>query len=726
MIRPTTVCLLFLSACLSSAQLEGEAFSKSVGFRHAAARVPTILDAFSQQTGLPLKASAYFENEVLVISVGERSIREILTKLAETVGGEWRLEGGAYLLARNLKQTQEEERASNARRVAEIKETQAGARELLAKDYSPKTIEDAARQREEIEGKMQGRIDYEVWRKYEQLANLGPFQRAAMRLLIGIDPKVLAGIGPRERIVFSTSPTSMQRPIGGHAGPAIEQMIAEQRLWADVQSQLPGDDERRMFVGSFETPRKAFKKPVGKVLFIASRSTWSDDVDYSMLVVDVDGKPMGRVDLQDDSLRTYVPEERKPDDEARELIELSEASRQFAELTNARMTGIGSKTAWQKAPADLLAMLLQPEKVDPLSFVLSDALLHLADRKKADLMAIANDGDLPWAASLGTKGKGLTVGRVEKMLGETVSYDAGTGWMTIRPIDPHRTRLDRLDRHAMGELLRAIADEGRLSLDSIARYLLKSRGMNVAVTQMLCRLLDPQVVADFWQKGDEDALRLYATLTPIQRQTLRGGQKIAYGSLSPQQQGFVRRLTFGTDVNVSSSEAVEVEPDDFDPSDFIGTEGLNAEPTELLPRGIPAATQVSFTTGDTMVLYAYDGSEDGPMAFGEELEGIAAQLYFKEHPELFPWAQENPSLDLFRAARRKTQTLQLTYNPSVSAQYSLADDTMLTQGAPVRRDQLPKEFLDALAAEMKKVAEMYKGFKGLPGSDDPPPPPPSR
>jgi hypothetical protein len=727
MIRPATVCLLLFGACLCSAQLEGEAFSKSIAFRQGATRVPAILDALSKETGIPLKASPYFENEVLVVSVKERPIREVLGKLADAVSGQWRFEGGAYLLARDLKKTQEEERESNARRVEQVKELQAGAREMLAKDFSPQTLEDAARQREDLETKMQGRIDYEVWRKYEQLANLGPFQRAAMRLLVGIDPKILAGIGPRDRVVFSTSPTSMQRPIGGHATAAIEQLIGEQRLWADVQAQMPGDDERRMFVGSFETPRKAFKKPIGKVLFIANRSAWSDDVDFSMLVVDVDGKAVGRVDLQEDSLRRHVPEERKTENESRDPIGLSEASKRFTDLASARMTGIGSKSAWQQPARDLVELLLQPEKVDPLSFILSDVLLQLADRKKMDLMAVANDADLLWMSTVGTKNKGLTVGTAEKMFGETLKYDDSSGWMTVRPADPYQARLDRLDRHAMGGLFRAIDKEGRLSLDSIASYLLKSRGPNVFVTQMICRLLDPQVVADFWQKGDEDALRLYATLTPIQRQALRGGQKLAYGSLSPQQQALVRRLTYGSDVNVTSSASFEVEPTESDLSDFVGIEGLSAEPTELLPRGIPAATQVSLTAGQTMVLYAYDGTEDGPLAFGEELESIATQLYFKEHPELFPWAQDNPSLDLFRAARRNSQTLTLTYGPTVTAQYSLADDTMLTQGAPIRRDQLPKEFLDALAAEMKKVAEMYKGFKpGATGTDDPPPPPPSR
>lgn len=727
MIRLATVCLFACCAVFASAQFEAEAFSKPIGFRQEAARVPAVVEALGRQTGLPLKASPYFANEVVIVSVAERPLREVLSVLADAVSGQWRLEDGIYLLARDVKKTQDEERESAARRIAAIKEVQAGAREILARDYSPKTIEDAARQREEIEAKMEGRIDYDQWRRYEQLANVGPFQRAAMRLLVGLDPKVLAGIGPRERIVFATSPTSTQRPLGGHAGSAIEQLIAEQRLWSEVQAQMPGDEDRRTFIGAFETPNKPFRKPIGKVLFIAARNVWSDDIDYSMLVVDIDGRPMGRVDLQEDSLHRADPDEKAPEPGSRDLVPLSDISRQFAELAAGRMAGIGSKTAWQMPTGDLLQRLLEPEKTDPLTFVVSDALLHLADRKKADLVAVPSDESLLWVTAYGGKGKGLTVGTVEKMLGSTVHYDAETGWMKIRPSDPHQGRLDRLDRHAMGELFRAVAQEGRLGLDSIAKYLLQSRGSNVAVTQALCRLLDPQVVADFWQKGDEDALRLYATLSATQRQALRRGQKLAYGSLTPQQQGFVRRLTYGTDVNVANSQPTEIDPNEIDLTDFIGGEGLESEPTELLPRGIPAATQISLDTADTMVLYAYDSSEDGPMAFGEELESIAAQIYFKERPDLFPWAEQNPNLDLFRAARRNSQTIHIAYSPTVSAQYSLADDTMLTRGLPVKRDQLPKEFLDALAVEIKKVAEMYKsGFRGLPGFDDPPPPPPSR
>lgn len=189
----------------------------------------------------------------------------------------------------------------------------------------------------------------------------------------------------------------------------------------------------------------------------------------------------------------------------------------------------------------------------------------------------------------------------------------------------------------------------------------------------------------------------------------------------------MRRLTFGSEVflqqNGGSQEAVAIEAEDID---SYSSMDAGSEPTELLPGGIPNAATLSWSAEKKDVLYGFDASEDrNSFSYGQEIEGIAAQLYYKLHPELFPWADDNPSLDVFRAARRRDLSISLTYSPAVSGQYTLSDDVFLNS-KPVKRDQLPAEILKVLEAEMKKLAEQFKNIKPgeMGGGQEVPPPPP--
>lgn len=709
-----------------------EAPSKPVEIRLGATRVPQALEALAKQTGVPMKTIPFYENEVIILRSKTRDLNTIMRKIAEAVAGEWKLVEGVYVLGRDQQRILEQEKQSRQNAIANIQKAQSEARKILESAYTLESVQDNLKKQGETERKMQGgTVPYEVWRSYQRLSNMGPFQRAAMRVFIQIDPKALVDIPKRGRLVFSTSANSMQRPMAG--GVSVAQILTnEQKVYADARGSqvVAPDGDQRIFFGAFETPSKEFKKPIGKLLLVIERDRWSRAASECMLhVIATDGKSLGSASLDingmsvdDKDVEKITKAEKHVVDPKEQPLELSAQTTAILAFLHGRSMNVIRPEAWTALPEDILNLLCQPETHDPLAGPLSDCFLSYADRKGIDLIGVMDESWAGWSRSQ-KEDKGIRPSQLEKFYEKNMRIE--DGWLHLAPNDPVTCRQERLDRASLGAFYRQVRMDGRVTLDSLATFLLQNDGRPAFNAQNTLNLIVPGSSADFWQKGDEDALRLYATLSPAQRQALDSGAKLAISNLTGTQKDYVRRLTFGSEVSLqkNENEAPEVDVEDMDAYSGFNTA---SEPTELLPRGIPNGATLSWSSEKKDVLYGYDAGEDrNSYSYGQEIEGIAAQLYYKLHPELFPWADDNPSLDVFRAAKRRDISISLTYSPVVSGQYTLSDDVFLN-GRPVKRDQLPAEVLKVLEAEMKKLADQFKNIKpgemGF-GQEVPPPPP---
>lgn len=715
-----------------------EAPSKPVEIRLGATRVPQALEALAKQTGVPMKTIPFYENEVIILRSKTRDLNTIMRKIAEAVAGEWKLVEGVYVLGRDQQRILEQEKQSRQSAIANIQKAQSEARKILESAYTLESVQDNLKKQGETERKMQGgTVPYEVWRSYQRLSNMGPFQRAAMRVFIQIDPKALVDIPKRGRLVFSTSANSMQRPMAG--GVSVAQILTnEQKVYADARGSqvVAPDGDQRIFFGAFETPSKEFKKPIGKLLLVIERDRWSRAASECMLhVIATDGKSLGSASLDingmsvdDKDVEKITKAEKHVVDPKEVPLELSAETSAILDFLRNRSMNVIRPEAWTVLPDDILTLLTHPETRDPLKGPLSDSFLSYADRKGLDLIGVMDESWTGWSRSQRDETKGMRASQLEKFYEKNMRVE--DGWLHLTPSDPVMCRQERLDRASMGAFYRQVRMDGRVTLDNLATFLLQNDGKPAFNAQNTLNLIVPGSSADFWQKGDEDALRLYATLSPQQRQALDSGAKLAVSTLTSAQKEYVRRLTFGSEVYLnrnggSSQDAIAVEVDDMD---GYSSYDPGSEPTELLPGGIPSGATLSWSSEKKDVLYGYDAGEDrNAYSYGQEIEGIAAQLYYKLHPELFPWADDNPSLDVFRAAKRRDLSISLTYSPVVSGQYTLSDDVFLN-GRPVKRDQLPAEVLKVLEAEMKKLADQFKNIKPgeMGGGQEVPPPPPTR
>lgn len=688
-----------------------------VSVRQQAARLPNALENLSQETGVRLEAAPFFANDVVMVTVRDRPLKDVLDKIAEVVSGEWRVVEGVRVLGRNQAKLQEEERRSLEQRIASVRTAQAKAAELLAAPYTFDSLQDALLRRDDIEKRGGESLTTDQYMALQRIASLGPVQRAALRLFVTLDPKVVGGLPPRGRVVFSTSPTAMQRQLTGSA--IARKLLEEQALWADVH-QSGAHSDTRIFFGPTEAPTRPFTRGIAKFRITAERTHWSDIPSVTFSVVAEDGRVMAHTSIDLWSL-TYTKPAEQPTtpSQPNEPIPLSDSAKEFLEFALKRSGSPGASATYNPVPAGLRERLLNPERHDPLSFLISEALQFMVDRREIDFVGLIPDN---LAVSVGMRegDTRITTAMLGRRIGRLLHEDETEKWLTLRPADPYRERSMRIDRAALGELLRSVAQHGRMTLDAAAAFVLKSAPPSYGWIRLASAMIEPSGEYDFWQRGDVDALRLYGTLSAQQRQLLASGGRLAISTLAPVQMELIRKLTFGADAQLNRGGAsVEVEVTE---GEYLGP---STEVTEVLPRGIPNDAFLTLASDESTVLYSFDSKEDNPYSAGYELDAIASQLFFRSRPDLFPWISDFPDLELFRAAKRVQWNLKVQFTEEAFAHYELTDDAMLTKGLPVRRDKLPADIERQIQMHIKKLEDVYKDIKpAQPGSLSAPPPTP--
>src|SRR5215213_4224587 len=74
-------------------------------------RLPVILKQLSARTSTELRCTTAFEDEVIFLSIKERSLDDVLKRLAEVTHGDWEKSGAIYVLKRSSRQTAQDEKA---------------------------------------------------------------------------------------------------------------------------------------------------------------------------------------------------------------------------------------------------------------------------------------------------------------------------------------------------------------------------------------------------------------------------------------------------------------------------------------------------------------------------------------------------------------------------------------------------------------------------------------
>ncbi|HEY3779678.1 MAG TPA: hypothetical protein VGL56_01245 [Fimbriimonadaceae bacterium] len=693
-----------------------QSLAKTITFDEQAGTADHVLQDLSKPSGIQLKTSREMAKEVLLISVKDAPSAELLKRIATVTSGQWVEQDGELRLVAD-------QGAREKERQAEIKEKAAAIRNGLTE--------------------MKAKLDPPVPKPGDKLASgddevailalEGKGQSLAEYFVSQLDPDALAAMGKDDRMVFSDSPNSLQLRLPELAAGRMDDFIKEHNQMAqemhkqmEQQSQQlpPGTQEIMDMMGTDSMFSSISGPPAKMILSIESPGSgmamFGGNMESATLrFYDSNGKVIftdqGEIPNAGESPTTMmqeagiIPKEgAKIPPKASKKLELSPLSKEFQKLSIA-----GEMRSGGKAPImtpELKGHMLHPETYDPLSYAPTDAFKEIAADKQEQLVA-----DLPDSVSDGFAADDLTIEDCLTNMQNDVSIAHKDGWMQVTPKQHTSARFERLDRRALAILIAAAQAKGLASLDDLSAYAVSNEAPNllrgVATTYMM--LFVPGSIEMSMMGGNNDwkTLRLYGLMSPDQREALKNGTPMPYGSFSLDQKQIIQSMVYGSGCSLQ-----ETRPDAqkkkspfgiemFDqmlPFNFSQIADYLQEPTECLPQGLTAGVALQCAYSQTTAIKSADDGGINSMIGSMGADEYSLISYLETQPAL-QQSGAMPKFDKLKVGTRSIYDIRIQLGPNVYVKKKLIDDNFPLDAPVVTADSLPADFKSKVADNIEKI-----------------------
>ena len=459
----------------------------NVSFSAPAETASQLLPELGKALGLRLEAGPRVAREVLLVSVKDVPTADLFRRLAQATGGEWEQRDDVYRLEVPSGLDAREARAERIER----------GTALLA----------TARRQAEQRGK----------KMYSDGQN-----GVSEAVVASLSPEFLGGLGFKQRVVFSTRPTAMQRPL--------------------TRAMLAGIDLARMGRNVLQSPTNV-EPPASGTPAIVQFTVQIDEngtmLRHSLLTADASGRVLRAEagQIWGISYATAASSKSPTLPRPSETVRLGKEARERAVLfhsIDAGRTGYGAsgEESLEGSPMMLYSQedvsmppmlrgipeVLQPESREPLAFFAGPLLEGLAKGQGLNVVADLPDSAFRGAAGLLARSEmpaSAVVQNLRTQAGTTVEVDGA--WMVARPSAPARARANRLDRVALGTALRRLAKDGALGLDARADYAAAAplTSGDEAMDAPLFAAVNPEFgkrIATSCGSGERQLLRIYRML----------------------------------------------------------------------------------------------------------------------------------------------------------------------------------------------------------------------
>ncbi len=235
------VCLVLLAAGGVSF---GQEPAGRVTFTARAANAAVVLKQLSAVTHVDFQATPEMESEILVISVQDAKLSDLMARVATATSGEWHHSGSTYRLAANQSMRRQEERGAKA---ARLKLAESAIRKFaeVLRGYMADRKSDTSDTGEKDSG-----VKSDKDKKIDALLyTIGQQEGEVLTGLFGlVDAAQLAELKPGDRAVYATSATRTQYPFGPGADSIVDRFIKQHNeslaeLPPDALESMKADDE---------------------------------------------------------------------------------------------------------------------------------------------------------------------------------------------------------------------------------------------------------------------------------------------------------------------------------------------------------------------------------------------------------------------------------------------------------------------------------------------------
>lgn len=704
------------SVLLASQAAPASQAKVSVQVRGAAA--PLVVEQIAKQTGLKLGADRNMWRDYLCLSVKDIDSQTLLDKVAEACQARWVMVEGVKTL---LPDYNLRERAVSA---AVTRRTAAYAKSIknLVASLDPKPPKSPSGEGSDQPARPGGgEDDIET-----PFGPAGTGRRLLAAYITAIGPAFFARLEPESRVVFSSSPTRMQRGLPNvNSVPYLAKWVQEHNDMVKVMAQGASEDgevddsymdEMQKIMEELglqrdfaEKPKAIEAMPAKLLLVVTSQKMYAgmsmcsvelrafDRTGKSVLqeqhsLSEIDYSAMG--DAIEAETGIPVPEgganppEKKPE-KATPLV-LGDAGKLWAKVHRRNLNPL-AKEATEKPTAEELARVGDFVANEPLAGAPTDFFFALADHDHVNVVAVLPD-DIIQRGSFMLPGDRLTLEYVgRRIFGDPkASFQdspmvmaKSDSWLTATPADQGRTRRDRVDRVAVSAAVKKIRASAWTNLDTMAEFVASvPEEAAGTVTDWTWPLVDMKSFGSvFGGSGMEsDWMRLWGLLDPGTRLSLRRGGSVSFAAVPEAARKEIAKRVFGpraflapfpkpkgsSDLQIMNSMMLGM---------AMGMENggsLADEPTEALPNGLDMRGSLA----------SQSYQEDYLMLSGAELGfmetaalGLEEYAFFDllTHMPGVPQEAESLASAKLRSGRRTTMRLRAEVVPNRGFQGMLMD-----------------------------------------------------
>lgn len=653
----------------------------TVTFTHPCDSAPDALNALGEHLGIELKAVGSIERDYIILALKDAQIQATLDKIADVLDAQWKRTDDGLLLSRSRNTEQSQAKASRDRQVEWIKTEISKSR--LPQQLTIASALDFVQGYEKAltEGDGRGR---------QYASSNGPLPAYGRRLVELLQPEkiVLQPDNVRLRIDLSVRP-DIVKAISQMTQDLVVLRTALNRAGPAIQS--PQAMNQVLLTGELTTPALGVRISESFLeIELAEAST---------------GKSVQRWMYNSNPIRGIDVEHLTLDSERRHKITpLQDSLRKQINFSGPRET-------WRKGeqPSELIQLLRGADDTDPLQPIVGDVLEMVADELGTSLVALVPDELMIYPDWMYTETEPLLAHSWSRMR-RFVEGRNEDGFLTVVPRNKARARDYRLDRSALASFVNTVLEQGRLSLRSTSALAVASKDIRHYSSHARLGSAALPIKADQPVPGSFNALKLYGSLSSVQRAALARDGELTMNliNLDPKLQQLVFRSVYGSGFEMILERPSQNHYWNYTPTGF----GYIGETWISLSGTLPADSRVKMLRENGDLLFAAPSRQSGfGMTGGSTVSGVATMIVLQERVDLGEGATDFSNLAVAPVERFELQV----EIPGLGLGLAVAQISGFTQNSQFYNyTQLPQPYRSELAEEIVKKSKQKIGIGGPP------------
>lgn len=746
------ILIIALAAASTCWSRQEDPMQKRITLDLPATTAKNLMPILQKETGVAFNVTPQTANDVLLISVKDVPLSQLMERIADIDNAEWTKDSTGYRLIRSQGLANKYDREYLAARAGALANS-------IAKLKNPPatTAKGGGKTSTEQIGAVMtfdnGNGPQEMKLPAAPKLAETPIGRALIRVLSTMNANDLASISEGGRVVFATNPTRMQRALLGTAVRELQGFAAEHQKY--VQSKQQAETEinpaKFIFFGTGAQTSNEIKGGIQKFFLIFERYEDSDDLQVTLQVADNEGNIAASSSAL---LSGRIENDVKPltVDGNEKAIELSDEAKLHAKLMTQDTSGPQMKfraTAGNnmiftvkgvalgeqmgapvpvKATPELYNKILYPEKYDPLSFAASEFIKGLSQGENSNLVASLPDSiliPLSRRAATNTRPSDLKNFLMMNLDMTVVSKD---GWTTVSPNFSALSRFRRTDRFPLGLLLRGVNGKQSMSLDQAAAFAIQRnqplRDENYEIPYVNVINKTASSTLNGLSPYNWSILQLYGSMGIEQRRNMLQYGAVRAGSLSVVQASIFNRMIYQDPggpqfIDPNPPKKKNNQEQKMTATIAMSTGGggtfmnfgdskLIHERTELLPNGVP---------GDAMLNLKVDAQEAvlAMSADGERTQFMSPDEYAIHNMMASQdqrYAADLPKYTKFMPATITNLNFEFKLSQYAQMHRDLDDNSVLPNEQAVPYDRLPASFKSKADAAFERMKAKMNSFGG--------------